>query len=74
MTTKATIYLDARLHRAAKIKAAQTNNTLSAIMSCALKESLREDAVDLAAIRKREAEPTRSFEAVLKDLKRDRLL
>ena len=50
MTTKATIYLDAKLHRAAKVKAAQTNNTLSAVMSDALRESLREDAIDLAAI------------------------
>lgn len=74
MTTKATIYLDAKLHRAAKVKAAQTNNTLSAVMAEALRESLREDAIDLAAIRTRAAEPTRSFEAVLKDLKRDGLL
>jgi len=74
MATKATIYLDASLHRAAKIKAAQTNNTLSAVMANALRESLREDAIDLAAIRTRAHEPTRSFEAVLKDLKRASLL
>ncbi|MEK7476476.1 MAG: hypothetical protein AAB152_12715 [Candidatus Coatesbacteria bacterium] len=29
--TKATIYLDAKLRRTAKVKAAQTNNTLSAV-------------------------------------------
>ncbi len=74
MATKATIYLDPGLHRAAKVKAAQTNRTLSAVMSEALRESLREDAIDLAAIRKRAHEPARAFEAVLKDLKRDGLL
>ena len=74
MTTKATIYLDAKLHRAAKIKAAETRRTLSDIMAEALRESLREDAVDLAAIRTRAHEPTRSLEAVLKDLRRDGLL
>ena len=74
MTTKATIYLDTKLHRAAKIKAAETQRTLSDIMAEALRESLREDAVDLAAIRKRAHEPSRSLEAVLKDLKRDGLL
>ncbi len=74
MTTKATVYLDARLHRTAKIKAAETNRTLSDVMEEALRVSLREDSIDLAAIRSRAKEPTRSMEAVLKDLKRDGLI
>jgi len=74
MTSKATIYLDPKLHRAAKIKAAETNRTLSDVMAEALRLSLREDAVDLEAIRKRANEPSRSLEAVIKDLKRDGLL
>ena len=74
MTTKATIYIDPRLHRAAKIKAAETNRTLSDLMAEGLREILREDAADLDTIRKRASEPSRSLEAVLKDLKRDGLI
>jgi hypothetical protein len=74
VTIKATIYLDPKLHRAAKIKAAETQRTLSDVMSEALRAALREDAIDLEAIRKRAQEPSRSLEAVLKDLKRDGLL
>lgn len=74
MTTKATVYLDARLHRAAKIKAAATDRSLSEIVAEALRSALREDAIDLAAVRERAHEPARPLEAVLKDLKRDGLL
>lgn len=74
MTTKATIYLDAKLHRAAKIKAAETQRTLSDVMAEALRAALREDAIDLKAVRNRAHEPSRSLEAVLKDLKRDGLI
>ena len=72
--TKATIYLDRTLHRAAKVKAAATGRSLSAIMEEALRVSLAEDAVDLVAVRARRREPTRSFEDVLRDLRRDGLL
>ena len=37
-----------------------------------LLERLMEDFLDLEAIEKRYGEPSRSFEEVLKDLKRDR--
>jgi hypothetical protein len=37
-------------------------------------EALREDALDLEAFEKRPKEPSRSFEKVLEDLKRDGLL
>ncbi len=74
MTKKATIYIDSRLHRAAKIKAAESNRTLSELMADALKQSLHEDDLDLEAIRKRAGEPSRGLEAVLKDLRRDGLI
>jgi len=70
MTRKATIYLDAKLYRAAKVKAGKTKQSLSLVMSDALRESLREDAIDLAAVRSRVKEPVRTSEAVLKDLQR----
>lgn len=74
MIKRTTIYLDPKLHRAIKIKAIQINSSISEIIKEALRLSLREDAIDLDAIRDRAHEPSRSFEAVLKDLKRDGLL
>lgn len=72
MTTKATIYLDPKIHRAIKIKAAHTDRSLSEIVNEALRLSLREDALDLDAFEKRVQEPVRSLRAVLKALQRDR--
>lgn len=74
MTKRTTIYLDPKLHRAIKIKAIQINSSISEIIKEALRLSLREDAIDIDAIRGRAQESSRSFEAVLKDLKRDGLL
>ena len=74
MTKRATIYLDARIHRALKLKAAQTDATVSDLVNEALQLSLREDAIDLQAIQDRAHEPARPFEDVLRDLKRDGLI
>lgn len=74
MSVKATVYLDPRILKAAKIKAACTDTSLSHLVNEALRYSLREDAMDQEAIKTRVCEPTRSFEAVLKSLKRDGLL
>lgn len=71
---RATVYLDEKLYRAAKIKAAHADQPLSFIVSEALKLSLREDAIDMEAVRKRRKETSRPFAHVLKDLKRDGLL
>jgi hypothetical protein len=67
---RATVYLDPSLHRALRIKAAETEHSLSELMNSAVRLSLSEDAVDLAAFRTRAKEPVLAFEAVLKDLKR----
>lgn len=74
MTKRATVYLNPAIHRAIKLKAAQTDATISDLVNDALRLSLKEDALDLEAIRTRAHEPTRSFEVVLRDLKRDGLL
>jgi len=74
MLRRATVYLEPRIHQAVKIKAAQMDSTVSDLVNEALKLSLREDAIDLQAIRERKREPARSFEAVVADLKRDGLL
>ena len=67
---RATVYFDAHLHRALKVKAAETERNLSEIVNDAVKQSLAEDAEDLAAFEERAKEPNLAFEAVLKDLRR----
>jgi hypothetical protein len=67
---RATIYLDRSLHRALRLKAAQTDHSLSELVNAAVRRSLSEDAADLAAFDARAKEPNLDFEGVLKDLKR----
>jgi hypothetical protein len=73
-THRATLYLEPALHRAIKVKAAETNTPMSELVNRALRQALREDALDLAAFKERAKEPARAFEAVLDGLRRDGLL
>ena len=66
---RATIYFEPALHRAIRLKAADTNRSLSQIVNDAVRSSLREDQEDLAAFEDRVGEPPMSYEALLKDLK-----
>lgn len=69
-TRRATVYLDAEVHRALRLKAAETESTISDLVNDAVRQSLAEDADDLAAIEERRAEPTRSFEAFVGSLRK----
>jgi hypothetical protein len=69
-TKRATIYLDADLHKAARMKAVETEKSVSDVVNAALRQSLAEDANDLAAFRARAREPHLDFEAFVKDLRR----
>src|SRR5437016_13710697 len=66
---RATIYLDPTLHRALRIKAAETETSVSDLVNGAVRQSLGEDAADLAVFEARAREPVLAFEEVLKDLK-----
>lgn len=70
LTKRATIYLDTDLHRAVRMKAAETEKSVSDLVNAALRHSLAEDADDLAAFGDRAKEPNLDFEAVVKDLRR----
>ncbi len=72
--TRTTVYLEPRVYRALKVKAATTDRSVSALINEAVILSLREDSIDLEAFEKRAKEPSRPFEDVLKDLRRDGLL
>jgi hypothetical protein len=67
---RATVYFDSELHRALRLKAAETERSLSDLVNEAVKLSLAEDAEDLAAFEERAKEPNLVFENVVKDLKR----
>ena len=69
-TKRSTVYFDPAIHRALRLKAAETDRTVSDIVNAAVRLSLAEDAEDLAAFEQRAAEPNLSFEDVVKSLKR----
>ena len=60
-TKRSTIYLDASLHRALRLKSAETHESISALFNRAVRTSLFEDADDLEAFEERSKEPRLSF-------------
>jgi len=68
---RATIYLDPDIHQALRMKAAIRHCSVSELVNSAVRESLREDAEDLAAIEDRSGEQLYAFEDVVKWLARD---
>ena len=68
---RATVYLDPMLHKALRIKAAETSCSISELINEAVRYSLAEDAEDLAAFKERDGEPLLAFEDVLEELKKN---
>ena len=66
---RATVYFDVKLHRALRLKAAETDRSVSDLVNEAVRESLSEDAADLGAFEGRSRERRHKFEDVLKQLK-----
>jgi hypothetical protein len=71
LSKRATIYLDPILHKALRLKAVETSRSVSEIVNDAVKESLAEDAEDLAAFDARRKEPLISYHDMVKRLKKD---
>ena len=67
---RATIYLDPDLHHALRLKAVETERSISDLVNEAVRLSLGEDAEDAAAFTDRVREREVPFETVVKDLKR----
>ena len=59
------------MHRALRIKAAETEHSMSELVEDAIKLSLAEDSVDLAAFDERKDEASLAFEDVLKKLRKN---
>lgn len=70
-TKRTTIYLDSDLHHALRIKAAETEHSMSELVQEAIKFSLAEDSIDLAAFSERKKERSLSFEDVVTKLKKN---
>ncbi len=69
-TRRTTVYFDGSIHRALRLKAAETDRSFSELVNLAVRESLSEDVTDLEAFESRTSEPNLSFESVVKDLRR----
>jgi plasmid stability protein len=66
---RATLYIEADLQKALRMKAASTQRSMSDLVNEAIQRALEEDHEDLAAFQDRISEPTLTYEALLKDLK-----
>jgi hypothetical protein len=69
-----TVYLNPRIAKAAKVRAALSDKSLSDLVNEALAKRLRRDADDLELIRKRANEPVRDYDEIVKEMKKDGLL
>lgn len=63
------IPLDPELHQALLEKAANNNCSVADLVNEAVRQSLLEDQIDLAAFEERAAEPTITYEELLQDLR-----
>ena len=66
---RATIYLDAEVYQALRLKAAATHRSISEMVNEAVKVVLVEDAEDLSAFEERKGERSISFESFVQDLR-----
>ncbi len=69
-----TVYLNPRIARAAKVRAALSDKSLSDLVNDSLAKCLNEDAADLELIRLRKKERVRGYEDFLNELKKDGLI
>ena len=69
--SKATLYLDDDLHRALRLKAAETRESMSELVNDALRVLLAEDLEDVTDWQQRRSERTVSYEEFLKQLAAD---
>jgi len=67
---RVTVYFDPDLHRALRVKAAETDRSMSDLVNEAVQLCLAEDAEDLVAFEERKNEPNLPYENVVKDLRR----
>lgn len=67
---RATVYFEADVHRALRLRAAAADRSISDMVNDAVKAILAEDAEDLAALSDRKGEKSLSFDTFVQGLKR----
>jgi plasmid stability protein len=71
---RTTITLNDKIYKALRIRAAESGESVSAVVEDAIKEQILEDLDDLQAVKKREGESSIDFKDFVKELKADGLL
>ena len=69
LSKRSTVYFEANVHQALRVKAATTHQSVSKLVNAAVRLTLREDQEDLQAFTQRADEATLSYEELLDDLK-----
>jgi len=67
---RVTVYFDAEVHRALRLKAAASDRSISDMVNDAVRASLAEDADDLVTFSERKNEKSLSFDTFVQGLKR----
>ncbi len=67
---RATVYFEADVHRALRLRAAASDRSISDMVNDAVKVVLAEDAEDLAAFSERKSDKNLSFDTFVQGLKR----
>ena len=70
-TKRTTIYLEPDLHKALRLKAVTISSSVSDLINLAVRESLSEDAEDIAAFEERGKEPLISYDEMVKRLRKN---
>jgi len=71
---RATVYFEPDVHKALRLRAASNDQSISDMVNAAVKATLAEDAVDLAAFEKRKRERSVSFDSFVQGMKRRGLI
>ena len=71
---RTTITLNDNIYKALRIRAAESGETVSAVIEDAIKEQVLEDLEDLQVAKERENESAIDFKLFVKELKADGLL
>ena len=66
---RATVYFDADVHQALRLKAAAADRSISDVVNEAVRVAFAEDAEDLAAFDKRKSQRSISFESFVRGLR-----
>ena len=68
---RATVYLNAELHKALRLKAVETSRSVSDLVNHAVRAALAEDAEDIAAFEERAGEHLIAYDEMVKRLRKD---